>query len=89
MSDLEPEVNGCGYGTFATGGVTKSNVAGKLQELLKSRGVERDLLTAWCGAHKNSLVWQGAWDAVEVLKTLEAVLAKVSRDGLSRQPMEG
>ena len=55
----------------------KQNVATILQRTLEERGVQRKLLTSWCGAHRNALVWKDSWKETAMLMKLEVVLKKV------------
>jgi hypothetical protein len=53
-----------------------TNVATILQRTLDDRGIKRRLLTSWCGAHRNALVWKHAWQDTTMLARLEIIMKK-------------
>jgi len=70
-------VNGCEFGPTAPTRADLTNIAKILQEQLITRGVNRVLLTSWCGAHKHALVWQNGWGNTSALSNLDKVMTKV------------
>ena len=76
-------------GTAVTENPKHTNVATILQRTLQDRGVNRKLLTSWCGAHRNSLVWKDAWKKTSILQTLERVMKKAPPYSHATDPNPG